>query len=594
MKKIIGLLLGLTSMFALASCDLSALMSGTGEVSQTEIVESAESVESADHKHVLVKVAEKKATCAKEGNVTYWKCTKCDDLFLDAEGKETVATSDVVLAKEEHALTYTAGIEPTCDKGGRMEYWSCSKCAKSYTDETCAQEIKLSEVVLTAEHNLTHHEAVAVNGVNDGVKEHWTCSSCGNYYADAEAIRKISQASTVIVSVLGIPDFIVEVPVGRDPVVLQLTDTQLIDSTQARSSLSQGYKDHWAPDRLDDLCFNYLTEIITAANPDFIIITGDLVHGAYDDKGTSLLALIEYMDSWQIPWSPVFGNHENESKMGAQWQCEQLEKSEYCLFEQRELSGNGNYSVGIAQGGELKRVFYMMDTNACTEASEESLANGHTINDYCGAKPDQIEWCVDQITYLRKYVSDVEISLACHIQPKVFEEAYFKKYGWSLTENKPNINIDTYEGKEEGDFGYIGKQLIGGWDHDKNMFNTLKGLGLDSIFVGHVHYNTASVVYEGVRLHYGVKSGQHDRINAMNVSTGVIEEQDRLKDGYSPIIGGSIIVVSEADGTLKDVYNYYCKDKNGIIQNGEIQWQLFTVKTVTARKEYVVLNKKED
>ena len=155
-----------------------------------------------------------------------------------------------------------------------MEYWSCSVCMKNYADEECTEEVKLSEVILPATHNLTHHEGIAINGTENGVLEHWTCSGCDSYFSDAEAKHKIKPESTVLVSTLGIPDFIVEVPAGRDPVVLQLTDTQLIDSAQARSSLSQSYKDHWATDRLDDLCFNYLDEIIAAANPDYIIITG--------------------------------------------------------------------------------------------------------------------------------------------------------------------------------------------------------------------------------------------------------------------------------------------------------------------------------
>ena len=176
----------------------------------------------------------------------------------------------------------------------------------------------------------------------------------------------------------------------------------------------------------------------------------------------------------------------------------------------------------------------------------------------------------------------------------MFEYAYDEKYGWDMSVNKPNINIDLYEGKQDGDFGYIGKQLIGGWDHDQAFFDKMKGLGLDSIFVGHVHYNTASVMYEGVRLHYGVKSGEHDRVNAINTTTGEIVELDRVKDGYSPVIGGSIIVVSRMDGSLKDVYNYYCTDKAGVIRNGEIQWQLFasaSAKTLAPRKEYVIFGK---
>ena len=164
MKKIIGFLLGLVSVFSLASCDLSALTGGNSEGSQTEIVES---VTSDEHKHILVKVAETKASCAKEGNVEHWKC-KCGELFLDAAGTETVEETGVVIAKEAHDLKYTAGIEPTCKSGGRMEYWSCSKCFKHYKDEDCTQEVKLSEVILTAAHELVYHEAKPVIGTEIG------------------------------------------------------------------------------------------------------------------------------------------------------------------------------------------------------------------------------------------------------------------------------------------------------------------------------------------------------------------------------------------------------------------------------------------
>ena len=621
MKKIIGFLLGLASVCAFSACDVSALLGGTSQGSESVASESVagESVasesenvtsesltsenttsesteeETVTHKHILTRVAEKLASCTQDGNTAYYKCV-CGDVFLDILGQKKTTLAEVTIAKKEHNLSYTPGIEPTCKKDGRMEYWSCSNCLKNYTDEECTEEIKLSQVVLSAEHNLTHYEGIPINGTENGVLEHWVCGTCDVYFSDAEATHKIKPEATVLVSVLGIPDFIVDVPVGHDPVVLQLTDTQLIDSAQARSPLSQTYQAHWAADRFDDLCFNYLDEIIAAANPDFIIITGDLVHGMYDDKGTSLLALIDYMESKKIPWSPIFGKHDNESAMGADWQCEQFEKAEYCVFEQKTLSGNCNYSVGLAQGGELLRVFYMLDTNAVDSPSAASLANGHTISDYCGAKPDQIAWCLEQAQQVRKYAPKAELSLACHIQPKVFEEAYFVKYGWSLQVDKPNINIDLYEGKQEGDFGYIGKKLIGGWDHDKAFFNALKDLGLDSIFVGHVHYNTASVVYEGVRLHYGVKSGEHDRVNAMNLQKGTIEERDCISDKnqYTPVVGGSIIVVSKTDGSLKNVYNHYCTDQAGIIKDGAIQWHLFpsaSAKTIASRREYVIFNK---
>ena len=71
------------------------------------------------------------------------------------------------------------------------------------------------------------------------------------------------------------------------------------------------------------------------------------------------------MNQYDIPWAPVFGNHDNESMKGVDWQCEQLKRAKKCLFLQRELTGNGNYTVGIRKGNELKRVFFMLDSNGC-------------------------------------------------------------------------------------------------------------------------------------------------------------------------------------------------------------------------------------
>ena len=589
MKKILALLFCVFSALALISCSTSTQTeeSSVSDIqSSSQIAESIESeiqsssqtiesIESEEHQHSLTNVKAKDSTCTEFDNINYWTCD-CGTYFADALGTQELTDEEVIVAKKDHKLTKTEGIDPTCFEGGILEHWTCSTCSKSFADEACTEELSFSQIFLSqAGHKLTHYEEIPAEGLESGVKEHWYCEYCKAYFADAEATEQITQNDTIIEAKPSYVDFIVEIPTGKDIVVLQLTDTQLIDSSQARTSLSQTYTAHWAPDRLDDLCFNYLTEIITAAKPDFIIITGDLIHGMYDDKGTSLLSLIAYMESWQIPWAPVLGNHDNESNMGADWQCEQLMNAEYCVFDQKTLSGNSNYSVALVQDGEIKRVFYMMDTNAVSAPSEASLANGHTRNDYCGIAPDQIEWYTAQIKELRKHEPNVPISFAYHIQPNVFGEALEEKYGVDMSVNKPNFNIDTYYGKDQTDFGYIGKEMIGQWDRDKKVFNNMKAMGVDSIFVGHVHYNTASVMYEGVRLHYGVKSGEHDRVNAINVTTGEVVEADRVKEGFSPIIGGSIITFSQTDGSLKDIRNYYCSDKYGVIKDGKIDWDRY-------------------
>ena len=152
---------------------------------------------------------------------------------------------------------------------------------------------------------------------------------------------------------LELVDFVVSVPEDRQPVILQLTDTQIIDSSQVRTPDRLGglLPQLWGEDKKDERCYDYLREIIENTNPDLIILTGDIIYGEFDDSGKSLLEFVEFMESFNIPWAPIFGNHDNESKMGVDWQCEQFENAENCLFIQRELTGNGNYTVGIEQNG---------------------------------------------------------------------------------------------------------------------------------------------------------------------------------------------------------------------------------------------------
>ena len=188
-------------------------------------------------------------------------------------------------------------------------------------------------------------------------------------------------------------DFLVDVEVGREPRILQITDTQIIESEQRRTDNRIGASDQlrWSKTRKNQNCYDYLEQIVGEFEPDLIILTGDIVYGEFDDSGRAFTDLIRFFDSLEVPWAPVFGNHDNESKKGVDWQCEQLEASEYCLFEQRTLTGNGNYTVGITQGGELKRVFFMLDSNGCSAASDTSKQNSH-FKTSTGFGSDQIEW----------------------------------------------------------------------------------------------------------------------------------------------------------------------------------------------------------
>ena len=366
---------------------------------------------------------------------------------------------------------------------------------------------------------------------------------------------ELAHFNNVIVPDTQLVDFIVEVPEGREPVILQLTDTQIIDST------GTGKWDFWAADKMGVECFDYITEIVNATNPDLILLTGDLVYGMYDNNGTSFEALIELMEGFDIPWAPVFGNHETESAKGIDWMCAQLEAAENCLFLQRELTGNGNYSVGIQQGDQLTRVFFMLDSNGCNSPSAESQTNTHLKNN-SGFGADQIAWYTAAINNIKVTSPETKISLAFHIPLQAMIDSFA-----TYTEGNGTAFIDRLENKNEGDFGYIGSERDSVIDKDYAIWNAIKALGVDSVFAGHMHTHSASIVYEGVRLQFGMKSSTYDKINYIDANGNITEEYHAT--GKTPWVGGSVMKLT-SEGTIGDAYVYYCENAGG-----NIDWDSF-------------------
>ena len=56
-----------------------------------------------DHKHNLTKVARKDPTCTEPGNLEYYTCDGCSDLFADSEGKAQI--TDMVIAPLGHTIS---------------------------------------------------------------------------------------------------------------------------------------------------------------------------------------------------------------------------------------------------------------------------------------------------------------------------------------------------------------------------------------------------------------------------------------------------------------------------------------------------------
>lgn len=326
-------------------------------------------------------------------------------------------------------------------------------------------------------------------------------------------------------------DFIVDVEGGRSPRILLLADPQIMDPTQMG-------EEGGADKRLEDLeerCFRYIRQVVNNTKPDLILIAGDIVYGQYDHSGEAFGELVKFFDGFGIPWAPVYGNHDAESNIGVLWQNEQLENAEHCLFKKGEVTGNGNYTVGIRQNGKLTRVFFMMDSNGCDNPGKNSIM--HVMPGGIGFMEDQVEWFTRQGAAIKEANPEANISFVFHIPFKIFTEALS-----SVPAGDMGL---TAKGNEN--FGYMRFQECGAdWDRNHGIYNAIKNLGTDSIMAGHWHTLSASVVYDGIRFMFGQKSSTYDSANYKTDDGTIVGTKD-ITAG-EPLVGGTLMLMDEQTG----------------------------------------------
>ena len=136
----------------------------------------------------------------------------------------------------------------------------------------------------------------------------------------------------------------------RDFVILNLTDTQLSN-------------EEWADDHPNRKILEYtVTQLIERAHPDLITISGDLAW-ANHDHAYEMLA--NFLESFNIPWAPVWGNHDNQG--GAEAVDRIATKYltyKNCLYEKGNPAfGNGNYVIVIEEDGTPVEAVLMIDSH---------------------------------------------------------------------------------------------------------------------------------------------------------------------------------------------------------------------------------------
>lgn len=289
---------------------------------------------------------------------------------------------------------------------------------------------------------------------------------------------------------------------GKDFKILNLTDMQFNDMDNEKN---QG------------MVFNTVDALILREKPDLITLTGDNVWGFLEEY--SLNMLIDYFDSWKIPWAPILGNHDGETiELGRADFCTYFGKSKYCLFKDGDpdVEGNGNYVVNIVEKtavdeptrkGEVGTLVYSL---IFLDSHNESWHENHT-GDFT-----QIAWYEKMVKRSKEIAGkDVPSSVFMHIPCPEFSTALEL-----LRANDPSVS----------GYAIINEDPCYP-DVNWGLFDKAVELGsTEAIFVGHDHINVSDILYRGIHLVYTVKTGDRCYYNeALNGGTRITLTDGGLK-----------------------------------------------------------------
>ncbi len=377
-----------------------------------------------------------------------------------------------------------------------------------------------------------HYGAKAPTATASGWQEYWICCKCHEAFLTMPSGSFTDQAASLMVG--GEPDssHIAYLPAGaimapytstvvkdhdKDFKILTLTDIQLHDGQPCDADLA------------------ILDETFNAANPDMVVFLGDLLndHNIYKSV-VNYARVIEKIDSWGVPWAPIFGNHDYEDYQTA-YQSQKttthfdlinaFKSASNCIFKEgpESVTGSSNYMINIVDDETNKPVqsLIMLDSRLA------------------GVSDTHGQFYKDCSNYA-KTLNDgnyVETIVCTHVPLPEYGEAY--EYMQSV--DYSNVT------------GTVGRNPCDLATGSHTVFSAIQEYGnCHNVICGHDHENAYWTMQDGVRLAYSMKSSYGDGHNnpavlggaMFTVSSGMADlEYVHAKEGY--VIDNDLAVIIE-------------------------------------------------
>ena len=214
----------------------------------------------------------------------------------------------------------------------------------------------------------------------------------------------------------------------------------------------------------------------------------------------------------------------------------QYASSEYCRFtiEDGGITGSGNFTVGVVQGGKLTTAIFCVDSNGHSgiSANHPSSESSYISATTTGVQQDQINWIQSRLTAIKQANGGVAVQSMGFLHHSLYglRKGLETKYGYSGT--APFVldskNQQATVTAKDGDYGALNYEpswtdVVGkGGNTELALHNVSKAGNIVGWFMGHEHVNSASVLYDGVRYTYGLKASLYDAYQSGDVGGTLI------------------------------------------------------------------------
>ena len=280
----------------------------------------------------------------------------------------------------------------------------------------------------------------------------------------------------------------------RDFRILNLTDPQLTEG-------------EWGEDHKAGKVFRKTVEtLIERVCPNLITVSGDL---SYAGDFVSYRNFADYFDSFGIPWTCCFGNHDNQDGPGPVRQVIDEYRRHSCfVFEECDPAlGIGNLVILIEKNGVCAEGVILMDTHDRIPFRENICGINQA---WAGLTPEQLSWYRERIAELEA-AGCRQSTLIVHIPIYAYYEAAKAAFRGPVPDKSVTVEASAdpshWNPGYEGSFG-VYHEPISAYPEDEGAMDLICELGhTKNVIGGHDHINNWVVTYRGVRLIFGTKTG---------------------------------------------------------------------------------------